>query len=780
MKSSKIFILAAVALVAGLFTACSDDDFAAGPAASGAQAYFPQSIASEYSIGDDVNEIVIPVMRIVADEAQTIPVLAEDESGLFSVPAAVTFAAGEEKAELKMTFDRTALEDGVEYPVSLLLNDEDNTTPYGNRSLALKIVPWPWESLGTGMFRDDWLSSMFKGNEVEIEVQIYKHKSRAGIYMIEEMYGWPFLTEFFGGSQADIESQVGLTYTPTNITLNASDPNAVFFPRQFTGITDKDPDYGDYEIATFSSGNGKLETGVITFPASGLAFVCAAGNMAANKNGTFRILLPGAEIVDYSLEVEYESMRMDADGATAAILSFVYGADVTRIDYAVAATNISAEERETLAAAIAAGTAEHVNKIENLDGTGSVSEQVALTDAGPYTVVAVAYDKAGKALAADFVSMNFFFPGAGGGGTAPECDVEALLALPSVLFQPETAAQYPDESNLGYKITGTEVKSIRYYLNTTDIVENGGLEPEAIVDGYGSDMPASAIATINEQGAFGNIFINLNPDTSYTLIVKATNAYGKTKLVTAECSTGAPDYKGELVIGDYKMSYTLPAEDGGDPETFENVFTVKAASSESVVDFLVSDFALEDGGVWNGKYDSAASTLTLTSSDLGKWYLLNETTAYSIGSYAGEGSNGTDPVVLTVDATTKQLKGLQTDIEIALGSVEGGQITDIIGALGIYYADGTTIEPYAGAATSSVKLHRSNKGVKVPFRSVADMQAVVRRNRLTSNVEMADNVGLTVPVRTLAVKTERCERPAKTIERTAGAFMLNENLRLVK
>ena len=36
MKSIKIFFLATVAIVAGLFTACSDDDFKAGPEVDGA------------------------------------------------------------------------------------------------------------------------------------------------------------------------------------------------------------------------------------------------------------------------------------------------------------------------------------------------------------------------------------------------------------------------------------------------------------------------------------------------------------------------------------------------------------------------------------------------------------------------------------------------------------------------------------------------------------------------------------------------------------------------
>ena len=44
MKSIKIFFLATVAIVAGLFTACSDDDFKAGPEVDGAQVYFPENV----------------------------------------------------------------------------------------------------------------------------------------------------------------------------------------------------------------------------------------------------------------------------------------------------------------------------------------------------------------------------------------------------------------------------------------------------------------------------------------------------------------------------------------------------------------------------------------------------------------------------------------------------------------------------------------------------------------------------------------------------------------
>lgn len=100
----------------GLFTACSDDDFKAGPEVDGAQVYFPENVTTQHSISDDVSSIAIPVKRIAKDEALTVAVLASDESGLFTIPSSVSFAAGKETSELLITFDRTKLEDGKEYP----------------------------------------------------------------------------------------------------------------------------------------------------------------------------------------------------------------------------------------------------------------------------------------------------------------------------------------------------------------------------------------------------------------------------------------------------------------------------------------------------------------------------------------------------------------------------------------------------------------------------------------------------------------------------------------
>ncbi|WP_304748007.1 hypothetical protein [uncultured Alistipes sp.] len=787
MKSLKIFILAAVAIVAGLFAACSDDDFKAGPAVSGTQVYFPESIAAEYSIGDDVSEIVIPVMRVVGTEAQTVAVLADDKSGLFSIPASVSFAAGEKKAELLMTFDRTQLEDGTDYPISFLLNDEENTTPYGNSQLAITVTPWPWELLGTGLFRDDYLGPLFGAASPEIEVPIHKHKSREGIYMVEDMFGWNYLTEVFGATQAQLSKQWSIT--PTNIVIDCSDPNAVNLERQWTGITESTNGYGDFLI--WSDEPGTLVDGVVTFPKDGMScgMLGTQKSYYANSNGNFRILLPGAEIVDYSLAVEYDSMRVDNDGATSAVLTFNYGADVTGIGYVVVPSNISAEERATLAAAIADGSAKDLNKIENLDGSGSVTEKFVLAGSGAHTVVAVANDKNGQPLTADFVAINFFFPGSGG-AAAPDCDVQAQLGLPSVLV-PENAAKYPDQNNLAFSVKGSELQSVRTYLNKTEIIEGAaddGLTPEALVDTYGSDLSAAQLSAANGAG-FLTVYSNRDAGTSYTLIVKAKNIYGKSELVTAECSTAQIDYTGELVIGNYLMQYELTGPSGS--TTLKNEFTIVPQEAGNDVDFFVSNLGTKISGIsWYAAYDSAASTLTLSGiwkgdenlgSVLGGWIGISETEAVAFISKnpSDDQSKGGDPIVFKVDPATKQLVKLNTNLQVQVGTIEGQSVTNPQ-LVAIFNADGTTIAFQTGnAGTSSATLRTHGIGAAIPFSSVADMRLAGRRNLLKSNAVSAGE-GLTCPVRTLSVKPERCEPSPKTFGRVATFKLVDSSARLAK
>lgn len=504
MKSIKIFFLATVAIVAGLFTACSDDDFKAGPEVDGAQVYFPENVTTQHSISDDVSSIAIPVKRIAKDEALTVAVLASDESGLFTIPSSVSFAAGKETSELLITFDRTKLEDGKEYPLSFLINDEDNTTPYGNRSLDITVMPWPWVKMGTGKFREGWLSDVFTGNMFEIDVTVHSHKSKEGIYMVEEMLGWPYMTEFFGATQEELSEQ--FSYTPSNIVIDCSNATQVTIEEQWSGITENSNGYGNFMIA--SAEPGTLVNGVITFPKDGLTakLVGLDREFSANSQGTFRIMLPGAEIVDYTLSAAYAGMKVSADGETAsAVIDFTYGADVTGISYVLASGNVS-DTADEIAAAIAAGTAENIYEVKDFAvGAEKVSVEAELEASGVYTVIALPKNKAGKLLEAEASASSFFFPGKGG-SSAPECDLDAMLGLVSVNW-PEQSADCPDESSLYFEITGSELESLFTWLTPTANLEAllaEGASEEELIDAYGTDQSAKFMPSINSKGGYGS------------------------------------------------------------------------------------------------------------------------------------------------------------------------------------------------------------------------------------------------------------------------------------
>ncbi len=778
MKNIKIFYLTLVAILAGLFTACENKDFEAGPTVDGIQVYFPTTVPASYYLGEDENSVTIPVKRIVTDEAAVINILGSDESELFDIPSSVSFAAGENTAALKITFDRSKLVDGTEYPVSLLINDENNTTPYGESSLSIIIAPWPWILEGEGLFRDDWFTSMFRGDaSANIPVRIHRHKTREGIYMIEDMYGWNFLEPFFGYSRSEIEAGL-VRYTPTNITINCSDSNGVFIPRQFSGITDIDSSYGDYEIATLQDGLGKLEDGIITFPERGLALFCLKGGQYANTSGMFRIVFPGIEIADYSLAAEYDGMKIEADGTTAsAYVNFTYGDDATGFHYTVASGNLGDNDIEAAVAAIVDGTNEDVVKVTELAEEGNtVTEKFALPSGGAYTLVAVALDKEGKPTVKGATSIKFYFPGAGG-GTAPDCEIAVELMKVSE-FNPNLVAQYPDETSLAAMITGKELSEVTYYVNTTSLInaiDDGsmGLTWEEVMSAYGSKWTSKQFDFLEANGYWGTVFSNMKPATSYSIVVLAKNNYGKSALATATCSTAAAEYSGEMVIGDYTMVC------GEGENASENIFNVTAVSSTSVTDFLATDFVWEDGIEWTGVYDPAALTLTLTSSDLGKWYITTiQGTNYAYGVFSfneAVGNTGKDPVVVTIDSATKQLKGLNTGmhVEVDLATITSdNKIDEIIGAMAVYDAT-SVIAPYVETSSVSSFLKKKTNSIvsrtKVPYRNfdMNDLKVANRKEALKSGV-CGTEMRMERKLATLKVNAQACEPLHKAFDRRAA------------
>lgn len=776
MKYITKFLLMGIVAVAGLLSACtSSDDFEPGPKDSGAQVYFPNTIPSEFNVGDDESSVTIPVRRVVTDAAMTVNILAsieQGQEGILNIPSSVSFEAGSDLANLVITFDSGKLVDGTEYKASLLLNDEQNLTQYGNYMIDITIIPWPWEELGTGKYRDGWLCGLFDGNLVELDVTIHKHKSQEGVYMVEEMFGWTFMTEFFGATQSDLSGQ--FSYTPTNITIDCSDPANVKIAKQYTGITEGVYNYGDFLIE--SAAPGTFVNGVITFPEDGInAYMTGYSSdpLPTNPDGTFRIMLPDAEITDYTLTAAYGGMLVNSDNSSAsAVIDFTYGADVTGIHYVIAEGDVEASAA-TLAAQIANGTAENILSVEDFTvGAGSVSVKADLANPGLYTVVALPLDKENKPLESNAAAASFYFPGMGG-SEIPDCDVEAMMGSVSE-NKPDALEKNPDESSLYFKISGSELKTLHLLAMSTSNIETlvaQGASYEEIIASYGQDFSSIAVPTINETGYYENIWINLNENTSYTMLVQATNIYGRSKVLAVEKSTAAVDtswYTGELAIGKYDMVYQ--SVEDGETITSSCTFTVNPVKG-SENEFTIKDLGLNNTTSWYASYDSATHKFTVSGvevgyEDLGSrfgqgWGYYDQAGTMILGffSFANEQSNGTDPCVFSVDATTGQIDQLETLFQVLVADAESGKILGYL----TQYLPGETVITYAEDASSSAVQPSSKQAI----RHTATAKHMKATDRFSDRVAAAKCAEMPKSaahsgVRTLDVKTAKCEPlPAK-------------------
>lgn len=557
MKSLKIFFLTALVAVAALFTACTkDQDWSAGEQVPGAQVYFADGVATNVTVEAETSSFEVTVMRGNVDEAATVPLKVAvsaanvDEEAdpinyaeLFTVPSNVSFGAGKDSAKFTVSFDRASLEDGQTYTLTFSINDAGAVTPYGyDKQTWTLVVPEPMVLLGTGYWTDDVVGPLFGLNTTTYPVEVYENLKAPGYIYLKDLYTNAFkqtLIDEFGIAEESIP-----TWETSYFAIKVEDPTAVEIPAQYIGL-----DIGDGEMGIWSLSTGTLENGIISFPAKGLAIQDNDGAYYANNSGATTLYMPGTPMTDFSLELAYGGFRVAEDNATVyPIARAAYGEDVAEIQYAFVAGDIT-KDVDALEAAL--------NGIE--DGS-VVSNKVAVTIAGEdeetgepilemtlesvegaepgvFTVIAIPYSAEGEAQYEDLAFTSFYVQGVGATET-PEVDLE-LEWMPFSEAMPDYSAEYPDHSTWCCVMYGSEIKAMKYFLNTTETVDyylSLGLTEQDMIDQAGSDFDPS---DINENGAGLIYFKGVPADTSFTLVVWAENNYGKTVIKTASGATAA-------------------------------------------------------------------------------------------------------------------------------------------------------------------------------------------------------------------------------------------------
>ena len=400
MKTLKniFYFLAAASLVG--FTSCSDDPETTS--LKGDQVFFGTDLSSTIQLEENSSSITIPILRLNADNAASYPIFTSDESGLFTLPTSADFAAGENTANLVITYNYAELTQDKEYPCTLTIGDSENTSPYGLSKYEFTLVaPAPWTSLGKGTLTDDVITGAFNVENQVFEVEIQQSDKEPGMYRLVDPYinNKYSLSAGEGGSSSNYSCY---------LVIDATDPEAVTIAKQNMGILGTD--LGDFQMESTSPGT--LVNGVITFPQNGLVLTFSKypGDFPANGSGLFKVVLPGAsDVAAPAVTVAYKGSFIDAaSNKSNAVLDFTLNETATSYKFAVVEGNIAKNE-----AALTETAGKIVDgSLESTEGTASGSVLYPLAVSGTFTVVAVPFNAEGDAGAAAATAFIYSAEGA--------------------------------------------------------------------------------------------------------------------------------------------------------------------------------------------------------------------------------------------------------------------------------------------------------------------------------------------------------------------------------
>ena len=153
-------------------------------------------------------------------------------------------------------------------------------------------LPYVWKSLGKGTIVDGFCTPLFSKPTVTATCDVYEEAKTPGFYMITG-YQQEVAAKFFGIDKEDMAPYEGGNWKNTEVIVDATNPNKVVIAEQDYGVC-VNQSYGFFLIETEPS--GKLENGVITFPAEEVYIgVPGLGKWyITNDDGSFKITLPSA------------------------------------------------------------------------------------------------------------------------------------------------------------------------------------------------------------------------------------------------------------------------------------------------------------------------------------------------------------------------------------------------------------------------------------------------------------------------------------------------------
>ena len=342
MKLNKLF-LGLFGLAALTLASCSDDDKYEWATVSGPQVYFSDDLQTQFEIDPEGTSFNVPISRADASSALTVNLTSTVANPMYSVPASVTFDAGQKEANIPVSYDPSKIEYGRYDSLTVKIADDAQATSWGTQEFTFTAGvtdwgPWQkWNSAGTASYI---YVNFWSGEDPGLPF-VYRHNMiKPNLYQFR-LSNWGYGVDII----FDYDEETGYVTCAKQWTgYNHSSYGLVYAE-----------DYNAYRVekdaAPVAAGYGTFdkEQGIITIP---LAYVVDAGTFGYDPE---YIYIDGYVRADYSLAIAYAGIFTDVAGMPYAVAQVAAGPDVAELSSIVIEADADAS---AVADAMAAGDIE--------------------------------------------------------------------------------------------------------------------------------------------------------------------------------------------------------------------------------------------------------------------------------------------------------------------------------------------------------------------------------------------------------------------------------------
>lgn len=553
--------------------------------------YFPvQEATGDHTYDPSMpTEMTFTVARTKAEGAITVPIeFTESHEGIFEVPAAV-FADGQTETAVTVTFPTS--ENGVKYELHLGINDPQYASKYqdGATQVDFSVLRVEWKYFLNPQTGEPAKFTFNQGWWEETHTGYVKYYEVNGVRTCQTVtdptdYDGEMGYGFWGTGAAEGEGELNFKWydavnaegkqiveLPVNFVYYhpsyAADVNVYDWYTYFTVVNPQAAlagvDYitfvqkygGSYITSYYDNGGFYFATAYYYMIGVG-GWSTDAYEVTAEAEGFTR--------VDYTFGVETD---YTVEGSVP--VTFELGADITKVNYVVAAGTFGPAALEELTASVAAGTAENIQAITEegmfvQDDTKYASVNVTCPATGEYTLVAVGFDNEGNAQA----STSTVFDYVAADDSTYDVEFEVIVEDTPARYEAEGLTKLNSFAFTVYGGNGATEAHVAIYETATV-----NKDPEAVVNAVraaeSTALGEEDLAAFNSVAGYSDVVSGLKDGVSYTVVVWAANGM-QTKVAFAEYVTEKnPEKFKSLGTGLYTEDFLFGLFNGLENVTYE-------------------------------------------------------------------------------------------------------------------------------------------------------------------------------------------------------------------